>query len=179
MDLEKELRHIPNFPKDGIDFIDITTVLQNPKAFREAIDQMAALVENLDFDLIIGSESRGFILGAPLAYATNRGFIPVRKQGKLPYQTVKAEYELEYGKDTLEMHVDAIGRGTRVLVVDDLLATGGTALANCQLVEQLGGVVAGVLFFIEIEGLPGRQKLQGYEVQSLLRVEEQLPEQSS
>ncbi len=176
MDLEKRLRHIPNFPKDGIDFIDITTVLQDAGAFRETIDQMVEKVKDLEFDLIIGSESRGFILGAPLAYAMKRGFIPVRKNGKLPWQTVKAEYELEYGKDILEMHIDAVKRGTRVLVVDDLLATGGTALANCQLVEQLGGVVAGILFFIEIEDLGGRQKLDKYPLYSLVSVKEQLPE---
>ena len=176
MDLEKRLRHIPNFPKDGIDFIDITTVLQDAEAFRETVDQMAEKVKDVDFDLIIGSESRGFILGAPLAYAMKRGFIPVRKKGKLPWQTVKAEYELEYGKDILEMHIDAVKKETRVLVVDDLLATGGTALANCQLVEQLGGVVAGVLFFIEIEDLGGRHKLEKYPMYSLISVKEQLPE---
>lgn len=175
MDLAKELRHIPNFPKDGIDFIDITTVLQNAQAFKATIDQMAEKVKDIDFDLIIGSESRGFILGAPLAYAMNRGFIPVRKKGKLPWQTIQAEYELEYGKDVLEMHIDAVKEGTRVLVVDDLLATGGTALANCQLVEQLGGIVAGVLFFIEIEDLNGRKKLEQYPLYSLVSVKEQLP----
>ncbi len=176
MNLEKKLRHIPNFPKAGIDFIDITTVLQDAEAFRETVDQMAEKVKDVDFDLIIGSESRGFILGAPLAYAMKRGFIPVRKKGKLPWQTVKAEYELEYGKDILEMHIDAVKKETRVLVVDDLLATGGTALANCQLVEQLGGVVAGVLFFIEIEDLGGRHKLEKYPMYSLISVKEQLPE---
>jgi adenine phosphoribosyltransferase len=125
MDLAAELRHIPDFPKEGIDFIDITTVLKDKELFRETIDQMAALVEDLDFDLIIGSESRGFILGAPLAYATGRGFAPVRKKGKLPFRTVQATYSLEYGSDTLEMHIDAVQPGQKVLVVDDLLATGG------------------------------------------------------
>jgi len=172
MDLAKKLRHIPNFPKNGIDFIDITTVLKNADAFRATIDQLAEMVRPIEFDLIIGSESRGFLIGSPLAYATGRGFAPVRKKGKLPGQTVAAEYSLEYGTDILEMHVDAVEPGMRVLVVDDLLATGGTALANCQLVEKLGGTVAAAVFFIEIEDLGGRQKLQNYPVFSLIKVRE-------
>jgi len=175
MDLAKELRHIPNFPKAGIDFIDITTVLQNAQLFRAAIDQMSEIAAGIDFELIVGTESRGFILGAPMAYAMNRGFIPVRKKGKLPWKTVQEEYELEYGKDTMEMHIDAVKPGARVLVVDDLLATGGTALANCRLIEQCGGVVAGVLFFIEIEDLGGRKKLADYPVYSLVSVQENIP----
>ncbi len=176
MDLAKVLRHIPNFPRQGIDFIDITTVLQNAEAFHATIDQMADKIKDVQFSQIVGSESRGFILGAPLAYAMDRGFIPVRKKGKLPWQTVSAEYELEYGKDILEMHTDAFPAGTRVLVVDDLLATGGTARATCQLIEQLGGIVAGVLFFIEIEDLGGRSRLGGYPVYSLVSVRENLPD---
>ncbi|NLV47061.1 MAG: adenine phosphoribosyltransferase [Clostridiaceae bacterium] len=172
MNLEKELRHIPNFPRPGVDFIDITTLLKNKDAFREAIDQTADMVRDLSYDLIIGAESRGFILGAPLAYATGHGFAPVRKQGKLPGKTIQAKYQLEYGEDILEIHVDAIQPGMRILVVDDLLATGGTARANCQLVEKLGGVVAGVVFFIELIGLKGREKLNGYPVYSLLKIEE-------
>ena len=175
MDLAKELRHIPNYPKDGIDFIDITTVLKNAKAFKATIDQMVELVKTVEFDLVIGSESRGFILGAPIAYATGRGFAPVRKKGKLPWQTVSAEYSLEYGTDILEMHIDAVEPGMRVLIVDDLLATGGTALANCQMVEELGGTVAAVVFFIELEELGGREKLAGYPVQALVTVREELP----
>lgn len=170
MDLAAELRHIPDFPKEGIDFIDITTVLKDKELFRETIDQMAALVEDLDFDLIIGSESRGFILGAPLAYATGRGFAPARKKGKLPFRTVQATYSLEYGSDTLEMHIDAVQPGQKVLVVDDLLATGGTALANCQMVEALGGEVAGVLFFIELTDLKGKDKLSRYQLRSLVKI---------
>lgn len=175
MDLASKLRHVPNFPREGIDFIDITTILQDAAAFKDTINQMAEKIGDLDFDLIVGTESRGFILGAPLAYATGRGFIPVRKQGKLPWHTVRQEYDLEYGKDVLEMHVDAIKPGTRVLVVDDLLATGGTALANCRLIEQLGGIIAGVLFLIELDDLKGRDKLLKYPLFTVLKVKEQLP----
>lgn len=172
MDLAKVLRHIPNFPRQGIDFIDITTVLKDAAAFRQTIDQMAVLVCDLDYDLIIGAESRGFLLGAPLAYATRCGFAPVRKKGKLPSATVTAEYSLEYGTDTLELHRDAISPGMRVLIVDDLLATGGTALANCRMVEELGGSVVGVVFFIELLGLGGRDRLAGYPVRALLQITE-------
>lgn len=172
MDLKKELRHIADFPKKGIDFIDITTVLKNARAFKTVIDQMADMVRPINFDLIIGSESRGFLIGAPLAYVTGRGFAPVRKRGKLPAKTVRAQYELEYGTDVLEMHVDAVETGMKVLVVDDLLATGGTALANCRLVEELGGEVAAVVFFIELEGLGGREKLSAYPVHALLKIRE-------
>ncbi len=174
MDLAKELRHIPNYPKAGIDFIDITTVLKNAAAFKATIDGLAELVKDVAFDLIIGSESRGFMIGAPLAYATGRGFAPVRKKGKLPGQTIQVEYALEYGTDILEMHVDAIQPGLKVLVVDDLLATGGTALANCRMVEELGGIVAAAVFFVEIEDLGGRQKLNRYPVHSLVKVQEKL-----
>lgn len=172
MDLEKELRHVPNFPHKGIDFIDITTVLKNASAFRATIDQMAAAVRDVDFDLIVGAESRGFILGAALAYATGKGFAPVRKKGKLPADTIKMDYALEYGTDTLELHVDAVKPGLRVLIVDDLLATGGTALTNCRMVEQLGGIVAGVAFFIELLGLGGREKLHGYPLYTVLQIRE-------
>jgi adenine phosphoribosyltransferase len=175
MDLEKVLRHVADFPKKGIDFIDITTVLQDAVAFRTAIDKMSELVCAIDFDIVIGSESRGFIVGAPLAYATGHGFVPVRKKGKLPFMTIQTTYELEYGTDVLEMHTDAIKPGDRVLVVDDLLATGGTALANIRLAEMLGGVVVGAVFFIELDGLGGRAKLAGYPVHSLICTKEQLP----
>lgn len=168
MDLSAHLRHIPDFPEPGIDFIDITTVLKDPVLFREAISQMAAAVADLDFDLIVGAESRGFIMGAPLAYALDKGFIPVRKPGKLPAKTISADYELEYGKNTLEIHEDSITPGTKVLIVDDLLATGGTARANCELVEELGGIVVGLLFFIELDFLKGKDKLVDEEVRVVL-----------
>lgn len=168
MDLKEKLRHVYDFPKEGIDFIDITTVLKDAEAFHEAIRQMAAKAKQWDYDLVIGSESRGFIMGAPLAYETGHGFIPVRKPGKLPYSTVDTTYQLEYGVDRLEMHTDAIEPGQKVLIVDDLLATGGTAKANCELVEKLGGEVVGLLFFIELEALGGRKKLEGYPVETIV-----------
>lgn len=173
MDLAARLRHVPNFPKPGIDFIDITTVLKDADAFREAIDRLAVMAGKFSYDLIIGAESRGFIIGAPLAYATGHGFAPVRKPGKLPAETICTSFDLEYGSDALELHVDAVKPGMRVLLVDDLLATGGTARANCRLVEQLGGKVAGLLFLIELVGLGGRQQLSGYRLESLLQIAEQ------
>ena len=160
MDLSAHLRHIPDFPEPGIDFIDITTVLKDPVLFREAISQMAAAVADLDFDLIVGAESRGFIMGAPLAYALDKGFIPVRKPGKLPAKTISADYELEYGKNTLEIHEDSITPGTKVLIVDDLLATGGTAEAGIKLIERLGAEVGGGAFIIDLPDLGGRHRLE-------------------
>lgn len=169
MDLKTKLRHVINFPKEGIDFIDITTVLQDPQAFKECMDSFKQFAEQLgDFDIIVGSESRGFIFGAPLAYQMNKGFVPVRKKGKLPYNTIKVEYDLEYGKDVLEMHEDAVKPGQKVLIVDDLLATGGTTEANIKLVEQLGGKVAGIIFFIELSFLNGRSRLKGHNVNSIV-----------
>ena len=170
MDLKSKLRHVINFPKEGIDFIDITTVLQDADALKECVDEMKKrIMEMGDFDLVIGPESRGFIFGAPLAYATGKGFIPIRKKGKLPYKTIKAEYQLEYGTDILEMHEDAVRPGQRVVIVDDLLATGGTTESNIRLVEKLGGQVAGICFFIELCFLNGRDKLKGYNVQSIVQ----------
>lgn len=169
MDLKEKLRHVPNFPKEGIDFIDITTVLQDPEALQQSIEEMKNLLQDMGkFDLIIGPESRGFIFGAPLAYALNKGFVPIRKKGKLPYKTISVEYQLEYGKDVLEMHQDAIKPGQRVVIVDDLLATGGTTESNIRLIEKLGGEVAGLVFFIELSFLNGRKKLLGYKVRSAL-----------
>lgn len=170
MDLKDKLRHVMDFPKKGIDFIDITTVLQDPEAFKQSMDELKAKAQALgDFDLVVGPESRGFIFGAPLAYSLNKGFIPIRKKGKLPYKTIRAEYQLEYGSDILEMHEDAVKPGQRVVIVDDLLATGGTSESNIKLVEMLGGEVAGVLYFIELSFLNGRDRLKGYKVESVVR----------
>ena len=140
MDLKSKLREVINFPKEGINFIDITTVLQDGQVFKECIDKMKEKIKVFgDFDLIVGPESRGFIFGTPLAYSLEKGFVPIRKKVKLPYETICVEYELEYGTDKLEMHVDAISKGQKVVIVDDLLATGGTTESNIKLVEQLGG----------------------------------------
>ncbi|HOL91883.1 MAG TPA: adenine phosphoribosyltransferase [Clostridiales bacterium] len=169
MDLKEKLRHVPDFPKEGIDFIDITTVLQDADALGQSIKEMKRLAEELgDFDMIVGPESRGFIFGAPLAYAMGKGFAPIRKKGKLPYKTVGIKYDLEYGTDELEIHEDAIRPGQKVLIVDDLLATGGTTQANVKLVEKLGGKVIGLVFFIELTFLNGRERLKGYEVKSVV-----------
>jgi adenine phosphoribosyltransferase len=170
MDLKSKLRHVMGFPKEGIDFIDITTVLQDPEALKQCIDEMSSKISKMgDFDLIIGPESRGFIFGAPLAYIFKKGFVPIRKKGKLPYKTIKVSYDLEYGTDTLEMHEDAIKPGQKVIIVDDLLATGGTTESNIKLVEKLGGNVVGIIYFIELAFLNGREKLKGYNVDSLVK----------
>lgn len=163
------IRDIPDFPQKGIIFKDITPVLQDPKAFSEVIDRIAEFAEKVSPDVIVGIESRGFILGAPVAVKTGKGFIPARKVGKLPHDTVKCEYALEYGTSAVEMHRDAIRPGQRALIVDDLLATGGTASASVRLVEELGGVVAGIAFLIELEFLDGRSMLPGYEIESLIK----------
>lgn len=170
MDLKAKLRHVMDFPKEGIDFIDITTVLQDAGALTECIDAMVGRVGEMgDFDTIVGPESRGFIFGAPIAYLKNKGFVPIRKKGKLPYKTVKVEYDLEYGTDMLEMHEDAVRPGQKVVIIDDLLATGGTTLANIKLIEKLGGEVAGLVYFIELSFLKGRDRLKGYRVESLVQ----------
>ncbi len=172
MDLSSKLRHIHHFPIPGIDFIDITTVLKDPIYFKESIDRMVEIAKKYEYDIVVGSESRGFIMGAPVAYALGCGFVPIRKNGKLPAETVTVQYNLEYGKEQLQMHKDAFEPGTKVLVIDDLLATGGTAKANCELVEKLGGVVTANLFFIELMNLKGREKLEGYAVESICQIEE-------
>ncbi|AEV69338.1 adenine phosphoribosyltransferase [Acetivibrio clariflavus] len=170
MDLKSKLREVPDFPKEGINFIDITTVLQDAEALKQCIDQMTQEVKSFgDFDMIVGPESRGFIFGTPIAYTLGKGFAPIRKKGKLPYKTIGVEYELEYGTDTLEMHIDAIKKGDKVVIVDDLLATGGTTQSNIKLVEQLGGEVVGIVYFIELSFLNGREKLKGYEVKSIVQ----------
>jgi len=169
IDLKEKLRHVPDFPKKGIDFIDITTVLQDREALKQSVEEMKKLALELgDFDLVTGPESRGFIFGVPLAYALNKGFVPIRKKGKLPYKTVSIEYNLEYGTDVLEIHEDAIKPGQKVIIVDDLLATGGTIESNIKLVEKLGGVVSGLVFFIELSYLNGRERLKDYKVRSVV-----------
>ena len=172
MDLAMTIRSVPDFPVEGILFYDITTMLKNPEAFRESIDQLVIYYQETEVDVVVGVESRGFIFGAPLAYKLGVGFVPVRKPGKLPAEKLAESYELEYGTNTLEIHKDAIEQGQKVLVVDDLLATGGTAKATCNLVEKLGGQVVGVAFVIELNFLKGREQLKGYDVFSLLSYDE-------
>jgi len=167
--LKKMIREVQDFPKKGVGFKDITTILQDPDAYVYSIDELAKLYRGIDVDIIVGPEARGFIYGAPLAYALKVGFVPVRKEGKLPSKVQKIEYELEYGTNVIEMHSDAIKPGQKVLVVDDLLATGGTAAAAIKLVEKLGGEVVGVAFVIELEFLNGRDCLKGYRVDSLIK----------
>jgi adenine phosphoribosyltransferase len=169
MDLASLVRDIPDFPIPGILFRDITPLLAHPAGFREAIDRLAAQLKDVEADVAVGMESRGFIFAAPLAYALGMGFVPVRKVGKLPAPSIRAEYALEYGTNTLEIHRDAILEGQRVLIVDDLLATGGTVAATVSLVEQLGGRVAAVAFVIELTELEGRRHLDGHKVVSLLQ----------
>jgi len=168
IDLAAKIREIPNFPVEGILFRDITTLLQDSKSFRAAIDAMHDRVVNLRPEVVVGMESRGFIFAAPLAYLLGVGFVPVRKLGKLPGDTLTVEYELEYGSNTLEIHRDAIAPGQRVLVVDDLLATGGTVSATIDLIRLLGGDVVGSAFLIELVGLDGRSRLDGHPVISLI-----------
>ena len=162
------IRDIPDFPKQGIIFKDITPVLQHPEAFAEVVEGIADYAAKLKPDVIVGIESRGFILGAPVALKLGKGFVPIRKIGKLPHETIQCEYALEYGTSAVEMHRDAVEAGQRVLIVDDLLATGGTAAASARLVEELGGHVAGIVFLVELAFLKGREKLGGYEVKSFI-----------
>ena len=168
MNLDDFITKIPDYPKPGVLFRDITSLLDNGPAFHEAIEQMAANASDLDFDVIIGSEARGFIFGTPLAYKLSKPFVLVRKKGKLPRETISAEYELEYGTATLEMHKDAIKPGQRVLIVDDLIATGGTIRAMIKMTEALGGEVAGVNVLMELKDLGGRALLDGYRLSSVL-----------
>jgi adenine phosphoribosyltransferase len=167
--LKAKIRHVPDFPKAGILFYDITTLLQDKDGFRAAIDSLVLPFANQGIDIVVGIESRGFIFGAAVADRIGAGFTPVRKPGKLPASTVSASYALEYGTDALEMHADAISKGQRVLIVDDLLATGGTAQATRDLVRKLGGDVFGLAFLIELVGLSGRSKLAGENVHAVLQ----------
>lgn len=167
-DLKSKIRIIEGFPKPGISFKDITTLLQDGQAWREAIKALADRYRDKGIDLVVGPEARGFIVGSALAYELGVGFVPVRKKGKLPGQTISSSYQLEYGHDTVEIHADAIQRGQRVLVVDDLLATGGTIKASIDLVKRLGAEIVGVAFLIELTDLGGRKALAEYDVQSLI-----------
>jgi len=169
MDFKQVIRSIPDFPEEGVLFRDITTVLQNPKALNASIDAMCDTLKNVDFDLVVGPESRGFIFGVPAAYKLGKGFVPIRKAGKLPYSTISKTYSLEYGEATIELHTDAIQKGQRVVIIDDLLATGGTCKAMCEMIEEVGGVVAAMTFFIELEALKGRDVLKGYPIQSIVQ----------
>ena len=169
--IEEYVRNIPDFPEKGIIFRDVTTVLQDAKGLKLAIDSMLGLLEGLDFDIVVGTESRGFIFGVPIAYALGKPFVPVRKKGKLPCKTISAKYDLEYGSAEIEMHKDAIKPGQKVVLVDDLIATGGTLAASIELIEKLGGKVVKVVLLMELAGLKGREKLSGYEVASVITYE--------
>ncbi len=167
--LEEYIRDVPDFPKKGIVFKDITTLLKDKDALKRAVDEMYEIVKDLEIDKVIGVESRGFIFSPLLAYKLNAGFVPVRKPGKLPAEVISEEYELEYGTDKLEIHKDAINEGDKVLIVDDLIATGGTAKAVCRMVERLGGEIVGLEFLIELTFLKGREKLKEYNVFSIIK----------
>jgi len=169
MDIKALIRDVQDFPKEGIIFKDITTVLKDKDGLKAAVDLMQASLNDIDFDYVVGPESRGFIFGVPVAYNMNKGFIPVRKSGKLPYQTKSKEYALEYGTASIEMHVDAIQPGDKVVIVDDLLATGGTSKAMIELIESLGGEVVKLVYLIELEFLNGREVLGTYDVDSIVK----------
>lgn len=168
MDYKSLIRVIPDFPQPGISFKDITTLLKDGKAYKSSIDQIADMVKNKNIDLVAGPEARGFVIGAPISYALGVGFIPIRKKGKLPYETIEVEYDLEYGKDALAVHKDAIKPGQRILIADDLLATGGTISSTIELVKKLGGEIVGAAFLIELSDLHGRDKLGNIDVYSLV-----------
>lgn len=167
--LKSLIREVPDFPKAGINFYDITTLLKHPEGFRAVIDALASEFREERVDAVIGIEARGFIFAPAMAYQLGAGFVPARKPGKLPSECATVSYDLEYGQDALQMHRDAVGAGHRVIIADDLLATGGTASAVVRLVEEMGGEVVGLAFVVELEFLPGRQKLQGHDVRSLIK----------
>ncbi|MHC0035792.1 adenine phosphoribosyltransferase [Pseudoneobacillus sp. C159] len=169
MDLKQYITIVEDWPKPGIKFKDITTLMDNGDAYKYATDQIVEYAKEKKIDLVVGPEARGFIIGCPVAYSLGVGFAPVRKEGKLPRETIKVQYGLEYGKDVLTIHKDAIKPGQRVLITDDLLATGGTIGATIQLVEELGGVVAGIAFLIELSYLDGRKNLEGYDILTLMK----------
>jgi len=170
-DLKDYVTSIPDFPEEGILFRDITTVIQDPDGFKMSIDGLIDMLKGIDFDLILGSESRGFVFGAPVAYSMHKGFILVRKKGKLPRETISEDYELEYGHATVEIHTDSIKKGQKVVIIDDLIATGGTTKAAIDLVKRLGGEVVKICFVMELAGLEGRKKLSGFDVESLITYE--------
>ncbi len=169
--IEEYVRSIPDFPEPGIIFRDVTSVLQDKDGLKLAIDQMQEMLQGLEFDIIVGPESRGFIFGVPIAYNLNKAFIPIRKKGKLPCETVSMDYDLEYGKATIEIHKDAIKPGQKVVIIDDLIATGGTIEAITKLIEMLGGEVVKIIFLMELKGLKGRDKLTGYDVDAVIQYE--------
>ena len=169
--MEEYVRSIPDFPKEGIIFRDVTSVLQDADGLKLAIDSMIGLLEGVEFDVIVGTESRGFMFGVPIAYALGKPFVPARKKGKLPCETISASYELEYGSAEVEMHKDAILPGQTVVLVDDLIATGGTIEACAKMVEELGGTVVKIIFLMELAGLKGREKLEKYDVASVITYE--------
>ncbi len=169
--MEEYVRAIPDFPEPGIIFRDVTSVLQDPDGLKLAIDSMIRLLDGVEFDVIAGTESRGFMFGVPIAYQLGKAFVPVRKKGKLPCETISAKYDLEYGSAEIEMHKDAIKPGQKVVLVDDLIATGGTLAASVELIERLGGTVTKVVLLMELAGLKGRDKLAGYEVASVITYE--------
>ena len=170
-ELKDYVRTIPDFPSKGIMFRDITSVLQDADGFHLAIDELKKLIDGIDFDVIVGAESRGFIMGAPLAYEMHKPFVLVRKKGKLTCDTISQDYDLEYGSATIEMHKDSIQKGQKVILVDDLIATGGTLAASVKLVEKLGGEVVKVICLMELKGLNGRDKLKGYDVEAVITYE--------
>lgn len=169
--VEDYVRSIPDFPEPGIIFRDVTSILQDKDGLKLSIDEMMALLKDVDFDVVVGPESRGFIFGVPIAYNLNKPFVPIRKKGKLPCETIEASYDLEYGSATIEIHKDAIKPGQKVVIVDDLIATGGTIKAITGLVERLGGEVAKIIFLMELKGLNGREKLKGYDVDAVIKYE--------
>jgi len=174
MNIKERLRTVPNFPIEGILFWDITSLLKDKEAFKYVCDEFYERYKDKKIDVVVGIESRGFIFGSVLAYKLNVGFVPVRKPGKLPAKTVKEEYELEYGKDAIEIHEDAVKKGDNVLIIDDLIATGGTALATCKLVEKLGGKIEELAFVIELPELKGRDKLKGYKIFIMVECEDKI-----
>ena len=166
--IEEYVRSIPDFPEPGIIFRDVTSILQDPDGLQLAIDSMQECLKGVDVDVVVGAESRGFIFGVPIAYNLHKPFVPVRKKGKLPCETISRSYDLEYGSATIEMHKDSIRPGQKVVVIDDLIATGGTIEAACKMIEELGGEIVKIVFLMELAGLKGREKLSKYDVESVI-----------